>query len=167
MNEQIKRRGGTRRVWAVALVLVLLGIILGLVLWTRGNSGATGTANTSNPTTAPGAMTRTNEGSQITIQVTWQGKQAGPIFTVEMDTHAVDLDGYDLRQLAVLRTNQGQEVKPRVWNAPAGGHHRTGTLSFPATLADGTPVIGSDTRTIELVIRNVGDVAERNFTWTL
>lgn len=46
-------------------------------------------------------MTRTNEGGQVTIIVTWQGRAAGPIFAVEMDTHAVDLDSYNLRQLAV------------------------------------------------------------------
>ncbi len=101
------------------------------------------------------------------IKVTWQGRSAGPIFTVEMDTHTVNLDSYDLRQLAVLRTDQGQQIQPSGWNAPPGGHHRTGTLTFPATTASGTPVIGPKTRMLELIIRKVSGIPERNFRWTL
>jgi hypothetical protein len=164
MKEQKKN---TRHLWTIAIALAVLGVILGLVLWTRGNSRVTGTANGSPTTTQAGTMTRINEGGQITMKVTWQGRTAGSVFAVEMDTHAVDLDGYDLRQLAVLRTDQGQEIRPGGWNAPMGGHHRSGMLTFPATLADGTPVIGPNTRTLELVIRNVGGIPERMFTWTL
>jgi len=111
-------------------------------------------------------MTRTNESGQVTIKVTWQGRNAGPVFAVAMDTHAVDLDGYDLRQLAVLHIDQEQEIRPTSWNAPSGGHHRNGTLSFPATTASGSPVIGSDTHIIKLLIRNVGGIPERTFLWT-
>ena len=142
------------------IALVGLAVLVGVGLWVRSNSGATAT-------TQPGTMTQTNEDRQITIKATWQGRGAGPVFAVEMDTHAVNLDGYDLKQLAVLRTDQGQEIQPVSWNAPTGGHHRSGTLTFPATLADGTPLIGSNTRNIELVIRNVGGVPERTLKWTL
>src|SRR5581483_5844402 len=73
-------------------------------------------------------QTQTNTGGQVTVAVTWHGSIAEPTFTVVLDTHAVDLDRYDLRQLAVLRTDQGQEVQPSGWDAPPGGHHRQGTL---------------------------------------
>ncbi len=165
MKEQTKKN--MRRVWTVTIVLAVLGIVLGLVLWTRGNPGATGTASGSTTTTQPDSMMRVNEGGQITITVTWQGRSAGPIFAVEMDTHAVNLDGYDLRQLAVLHLEQGQEIKPTSWNAPTGGHHRSGMLSFPATLPDGTPIIGLDTRTLKLIIHDIGVIPERTFLWTL
>jgi len=161
MKESMKKNA--RRVWILAIVL---GIILALVLWTRGNSGVTGTT-VGSITTQPGTMTQINEGGQITIKVTWQGRNAGPVFAVEMDTHVVNLDGYDLRQLASLRTDQGQKIQPTNWNGPSGGHHRSGTLTFPATLGNGTPLIGPNTRSITLVIRNIGDVPERTFTWTL
>jgi hypothetical protein len=82
-----------------------------------------------------------------------------------MDTHAVDLDGYDLKQLAALRIDGGREVEPVGWDAPKGGHHREGTLTFPAT-ADGRPLVESDARTIELIIRDVAGVPERSFRWT-
>ena len=149
---------GTR--WVGVIALVGLAVLVGVGLWVRSNSGASANSQ-------PGAMMQTNEDGQITVKATWQGRSAGPVFAVEMDTHVVNLDGYDLRQIAVLRTDQGQEIQPVSWNAPTGGHHRSGTLTFPATLADGTPLMGPNTRSIELIIRNVGGVPERTFRWTL
>jgi hypothetical protein len=84
-----------------------------------------------------------------------------------MNTHAIDLDGYDLRQLAVLRTEKGQEVQPIGWDAPKGGHHRQGTLTFPTKTTAGEPVISSSTRSVEIVIRDVAGVPERTFQWKL
>ncbi len=167
MKEQTKKRKATGWVRAGAIALVGLAVIGGVLLWARSNSGATGTPSSATTNTQPGTMMQTNEGGQITVKVTWQGRNAGPVFSVEMDTHVVNLDGYDLRQLAVLRTDQGQEMQPASWNAASGGHHRNGMLTFPAATASGTPLIGSNTRSITLVIRNVGDVPERTFTWTL
>ncbi len=149
---------GWMRVAVIALVV--LAVLVGVGVWARSTSGATAPPQ-------PGAMMQTNEDGQITIKATWQGRNAGPMFVVEMDTHVVNLDGYDLKQLAALRTDQGQEIQPVSWDAPSGGHHRSGTLTFPATLADGTPLLGPDTHRLELIIRNVGSIPERTFTWTL
>jgi len=110
--------------------------------------------------------TQTSEGGAVTVEVTWQGRSAGPVFRVAMDTHSVDLDSYDLMKLAVLRIDQGQELRPSGWDAPPGGHHRSGTLTFPVNAPDGSPLIGPNTRTIELVIRGVAGVPERVFRWT-
>ncbi|MBI3978477.1 MAG: hypothetical protein HY331_09860 [Chloroflexi bacterium] len=113
------------------------------------------------------ALTQTSEAGQVTIQATWAGPDAGPVFVVVMDTHAVDLDGYDLRQLSVLRTGQGRDVSPTGWDAPKDGHHRSGNLTFPATADDGSPVLGPGPQTVELIIRNVAGVPERTFRWKL
>ena len=43
--------------------------------------------------------------------------------------------------------------------------HRSGTLIFPTTIADGTPLIGSDAHTIELVTRDIAGVPEPVFIW--
>ncbi len=125
------------------------------------------TGSPAGPTAVPAgsALTQSSEGGQVTVKVTWQGASAGPVFKVVMDTHAVDLDGYDLRQTAVLRTGDGRELRPTGWDAPKGGHHREGLLTFPATTPDGTPVIIAG-RTLELVIRDVAAVPERKFQWT-
>jgi hypothetical protein len=105
-----------------------------------------------------------SEDGQVTVKATWQGHAYGPVFTIVMDTHAVNLDGYDLTQLAALRVDGGPELVPVSWDAPAGGHHREGTLIFPDTQG-GKPVIDAQTRTIELIVRDVAGVPKRVLTW--
>jgi hypothetical protein len=112
-------------------------------------------------------VTQTSEAGQVTVKVTWQGVAAGPVFSVAMDTHSVDLDAYDLKQLAVLRTDSGREVRPVEWQSPKGGHHRSGTLAFPPNTPDGAALLGTNTRTFELVIRDLAGVPERTFRWSL
>ena len=162
-------RRPTRRQTA-PLVLGSLAAVAGLVATACGAAGQAATLATSPAagtaaSVSPDAGTRTNEGGQVTVKVTWKGVATGPVFAVALDTHAVDLDGYDLRQLATLRTDGG-EVQPAEWTAPKGGHHREGNLVFPPALA-GRPTIGDGTRRVELIIRNVAGVAERRFEWTL
>ena len=146
---------------AVLLGAVLLVGALVVFVSTRG-----GGSNGSITGTETNATTQTNEGGNVIVSVTWSGAAAGPRFDVKLDTHVVDLDSVDLRTLAVLRVD-GRDVQPLSWDAPKGGHHREGALVFPATAADGSPVIGPSAKTIELVIRNVAGVPERVFTWTL
>lgn len=112
-------------------------------------------------------LTQTSADGPVTIKATWQGAEAGPTFQVVLDTHSVNLDAYDLAQLAVLRTDQGVEVAPSGWDADAGGHHREGVLSFPSVTADESPVIGPETRMIELVVRGVAGPPERVLHWML
>jgi hypothetical protein len=113
-----------------------------------------------------GQNPRLSEGGQVALMVTWQAAEPELVFAVQMDTHSVDLDGYDLRELAVLRTNEGREAAPIGWQAPRGGHHRQGALVFPLAAADGAPLIGQDTRLVELVVRDVGGVPERVLQWS-
>ena len=117
-------------------------------------------------TPRPGSETRTSTDGQVTIAVALRDTRPDVVFAVTMDTHAVNLDGYDLAQVAVLRVNQGQETRPSAWVAPPGGHHREGTLTFPGTAADGGPLLGPSVGAIELVIRDVAGVPERVFRWT-
>lgn len=152
----------------VALALVLSGC--GAAKQPGGSGGSdTGGLDTTQKEEAakPSAATQTSEGGEVTVEVVWEGEGAGPTFDVVMDTHSVDLDGYDLRKQAVLRNDRGQEVRARAWDAPKGGHHREGKLSFPEKTADGSDLIGSDTRKIELLIRDVAGVPERKFEWNL
>ncbi|MGE5619189.1 MAG: hypothetical protein ACM3US_08020 [Sphingomonadaceae bacterium] len=125
-------------------------------------------AQSSSGAAAARGTTRTSEGGSVTIKVTWQnpGDTDRPLaFSVAMDTHSVNLDGYDLGKLAVLRNDRGQELKPERWDAPSGGHHRSGTLSFPAKDTSGKAILASGVRVLELVIRDVAGVKERVFRW--
>lgn len=112
-----------------------------------------------------GDLSQVSEEGGVTVKATWMADQAAPTFAVILDTHSVALDGYDLRRLAILRAD-GREVAPTSWEAPAGAHHRTGRLTFPATAADGSSLITPQTRQIELVFRGVDDLPERVLTWS-
>jgi len=151
---------------ARGIALATLAVIVRVALGFWNTRSPAQPADTAPAAAVSGAVTQTNEGGQVTIKATWQGPGAGPIFDVVLDTHAVDLDGYDLTQLALLRIDGAREIRPTGWDAPKGGHHRAGTLTFPATAADGSALIVPDTRTIELVIRDIAGVPERVFRWT-
>jgi hypothetical protein len=150
-------------------LLALVGLVAALAVVLSGcgsaeSGGDAGNTETQNAA-MPSAATRTSEGGEVTVEVVWKGASAGPVFEVTIDTHSVDLDGYDFRELAVLRDDRRVKVRPTVWDAPKGGHHREGTLSFPPKDENGELVIGPDARRIELVIRDVAGVPERRFEW--
>lgn len=143
---------------------LVLFVLVSLVLAACSAAGSTLPIGAPTVAMAPDGATQTSEGGEVTVTATWAGKAAGPTFTVALNTHSVDLDAIDLTTLATLSAD-GIQVRPTVWNAPKGGHHREGVLSFPTTADDGRPVIGSQTTTIELVIRGVAGVPERTFRW--
>lgn len=149
--------------WLIMLTPAL--VLSVVVLAACGTSSATPATEQTQDVESRDDATQTSDAGRVTVKVTWTGAASGIAFRVIMDTHSVDLDGYDLQQLAVLRTDQGLESQPSGWDAPKGGHHREGTLTFPATTADGTPLIGPSTGTIELLIRDVAGVPERSFRW--
>jgi hypothetical protein len=164
MIQQPERRVWPWYTWAIAIVAMAMLLRVAFGLW---NTFAPAKPAENVPAaTTSGAAMQTNEGGQVTIKATWQGPSAGPVFEIVMDTHAVDLDSYDLTQLAVLRVDGTREVRPASWDAPKGGHHRKGTLAFPTTAADGRALVGPGTRTVELIVRDVAGVPERIFRWT-
>ncbi len=157
-------------------LLALVGALLGACSAGPVGIGSGSSATTAVPTTAvqtsagpagADSLTQTSEGGQVTIAATWEGEAAGPVFDVALNTHSVDLDGIDLAQSADLRADNGVEVKPAAWEAPKGGHHRSGVLTFPTTTPDGKPLIAKDTRVLMLTIRGVAGVPERVFRWEL
>jgi len=84
-------------------------------------------------------------------------------FRVAMNTHSVELD-MNLAEQATLSTDTGLTISPVRWDAPSGGHHVSGTLSFPAEV-DGAVVMDGVTE-LTLTLRNI-DVPERVFVWAL
>lgn len=136
-------------------------VLAAALLAACGGSTSTPKAGADEPARG-GQATQTSEGGQVTVKVTWRGADTGPSFAVVMDTHSVDLDRIDLADRALLRVDGETEVRPLGWDAPKGGHHREGTLTFPSETAG----IGPGTRTVELVIRDVAGVPERIFRWS-
>ena len=112
------------------------------------------------------AGTVTNDAGQVIVSATPIAAVDEIAFTVVLDTHVVNLDGYDLVQLAVLRTADGREIAPTRWDAPAGGHHREGILAFPLTFEDGTAVLDPGSNRITVVVRDIAGVPERQLLWS-
>ncbi len=84
-------------------------------------------------------------------------------FEISLETHSVDLS-MDLTTLATLTTDNGQSVQAVRWDAPRGGHHVSGMLSFPASVEGNALLDGASKLT--LIIKDV-DAPERVFTWDL
>ena len=151
-----------RRTLPRSVVLVLVVGMLVLSACTPATGSAVGNAGESAAGATGQAATQRQEGGQVNVVATWDGREAGPVFRVALDTHSVDLDAIDLAEGAVLRTAAG-EVTATEWTSPKGGHHRSGELVFPATTAGGRPTLGEEA--VELLIRNVAGVPERSFRW--
>lgn len=147
--------------WVVrAVVVAALSVAL------IGPAAPTLAATTSVAVVRQADAPQTNVGGGVTVKVSRLEAADTLAFKVVLDTHSVNLDTYDLGQLAVLRTASGEEIAPYEWEAPAGGHHREGTLSFPAVATDGSPLLQPDGGPLLLVIRDIAGVAERTFSWT-
>lgn len=108
--------------------------------------------------------TQSSDGGNVTIDVEWLGLDGDRLsFAVAMNTHSVDLDDYDLGELAVLRDDQGNEYRPESWDSAPGGHHRSGVLTFSAP----DSVESGEAAVVEMVIRDIAGVGERVLTWHL
>ena len=84
-------------------------------------------------------------------------------FIVGMNTHSIDLS-MDLAPLSTLTTDNGMNIPAILWDAPRGGHHLEGNLSF-AVLQDDMALLAGAT-TLTLTIKDL-DAPERIFTWDL
>jgi hypothetical protein len=92
---------------------------------------------------------RQHEAGSVTVSASWIPGTSSAL--VSLNTHSVDLDVFDLKDLARVRLDGGDWVGATAWDAPMGGHHRGGTLTF-GTL---DPQALARTRVIELEIRDV------------
>lgn len=78
-------------------------------------------------------------------------------FDVSINTHQGSLD-FDLTKISHLRDDEANIYQPLSWEgSPPGGHHRSGTLTFPR--------LSEKTKFIKLIIKDVNNVPERVFRW--
>ena len=105
--------------------------------------------------------TRTDSGGGVTIRVTLLGfKTTEDLrFHVALDTHSVNLDGYDLKANSVLRDDAGTTYLPTAVEDKGSGHHRETTVRFAK--------IANNTKRVELIIKDIAGVKERIFRWDL
>jgi hypothetical protein len=138
---------GTRRLLAILAISALVAACAG--------PASTGEPQAESEPRAE-SQTRTDEGGGVTVSAEWPVAAGEGILQVQLDTHSVDLDGLDLAD-ALLRNDRGQILAARPWQAPPGGHHRAGALSFEGDAA----AFFAGATWFELVVSGVGEVAER------
>lgn len=124
------------------------------------NATAAPNAGPSGPV-APGDLgEQRHEAGAVTIVASWLTDPI-PSARVVLDTHSVDLDGFDLAQLARVRLNGGAWIAPTSWDAPSGGHHRAGRLGFGSL----DPQLFASARVIELEVVGLA-VPSHLLRWT-
>lgn len=123
-------------------------------------------SKTVEPKIAQPYPTQSDAQGAITVDITPENlDQPGDqvIVDVSMDTHSVNLS-MDLAKLASLSTDTGKKVRAILWDAPRGGHHVQGKLSFP-TIVDGKNIF-DQANSMTITIIDV-DAKSRVFTWQL
>ena len=148
-----------RRPLAVGLVLALLGTACAGSAAPPSSNVPASSSNAPVPPSVTASGERRSETGSVTIVVGWLAG-AVPSARVVMDTHSVELDGFDLARAARLRLDGGAWLAPSAWAAPAGGHHREGTLAFASL--DRTAFDAA--RTVELELVEVA-APSRIFRW--
>ena len=131
--------------------VVRAGVILGmLTLWMAGSEDA-----------QQGLTKQDRQGPvSVAITLTAPAEAGAPVKAkVVLDTHSVPLDGIKFEEAVVLRTPDGTDIAPTaVEQATGSGHHREAVLFFPSLAPAGE---------VRLIVKNVGGVAERSFSWEL
>ena len=96
-----------------------------------------------------------NSSGGVTVKATYMTPQPQSElrFEIVIDTHTVDLDGYDLQKLALLRDAGGKTYEPVKVDAKGSGHHRSAEIYFPR------PTGGA--QQVDLVIQDIAGVKER------
>lgn len=109
----------------------------------------------------PPGVKQSIRGGGVTVRVELLKESSeAAAFQVSLDTHTINLDVYEFKQIVRLRDSRGGELAPTVVEGVTGsGHHRRATLSF--AWPEPKP------RTLELVVKDVASVPERVFRWTV
>lgn len=108
------------------------------------------------------SSTQTVQAGPVTVAATWEDEGSGLSFHVKLDNHEIDLDSVTLAG-AVLTNDRGDRLPARDWAAPAGGHHREGSLVFSG--APGPFLAGA--RWVELSLPAIGPNSVPAMRWTL
>lgn len=87
-------------------------------------------------------------------------------FGVSLNTHSVELDGYDLSQMTALYLGDGIEITEGIqWTmVEGGGHHISGMLKIERKEGE-TKLDYTDKESIRLEIKDLDGVASRVFEW--
>jgi hypothetical protein len=108
-------------------------------------------------------LTQTKDEAAVTVTVTplnLDDPSAVTLdFEIALNTHSVEL-AYNMLSISALRSDTGQETQPVAWDGPTGGgHHVSGTLSFPS--------LKERSQSVTLILRGIAGVPARTFEWEM
>ena len=153
-----------RRAAIAAALAGGLALLLGACSTSGGGEGSPSEATS--PPTGENELARVDDQGEVSVRIV-PLNLTDPVesleFTVVLDTHSIDLS-MDLAALSTLTTDLGVSVEASQWDAPRGGHHVEGILSFPASSGEQELLAGVSR--LWLTIRDV-DVPDRTFEWPL
>lgn len=134
---------------------------IGQWLGTMGGMLGSGTGMDQSSVAANQELARSQAGGGVTVTAIYLNprRDEEARFDVAMNTHSVDLDGYDLKALSLLRDDAGKEQKALRVENEGSGHHRRTTLIFPKP--------STKAKRLELVIKDIAGVKARSFSWDL
>ena len=118
------------------------------------------------------SLTRVDSQGGVWVNLTYLNPQEDMdkkelTFKVGMDTHSVDLDGYDFTEILVLRDDKGNIYKALgTEGLKGGGHHRGGIVKFPGMNKDGKGILQGG-KYFEILVKGVAGVPERVLRWNL
>ena len=111
---------------------------------------------------AQDGLTKRNSQGPVTVVVTLitPSTAGDPVKAkVVLDTHSVALDSIKFEDAVVFRTSDGLDVPlSAVEQASGSGHHREAVLVFAQPVG---------AKLLTIIVKNVGGVTERNFSWEL
>ncbi len=141
------------------VILVSAILIIGLTLAAIIPPSAIGGNQTGAAQQANSLQPATNSAGGVSFEVTPQGFSPNEqvVFQVSINTHQGSLD-YDFAKVSTLETSSGGNYTALKWDGATGGHHLSGTLTFPSV---------GQTNLLRLTIRGVYGVPERVFEWNL
>lgn len=119
----------------VATVLVVGVTGYGLTVVARQSAGGDTPQNSANGMRLSNTA-QFSDGGGVQVQVTFDPEAPADAktvtFLVTMNTHSVELGGYDLGQLSQVAIDQGTVLADADWRpqGAASGHHLQGSLSF-------------------------------------
>jgi len=150
----------TNKFLLLTLVIVVIFLVFNVVKKTDKKFTVIKTANSVSKQ-EKNLNSQENEGGNVTVKVKPKVLKIGerPMFELEFETHSVDL-AFDVSQISSLVDEKGKIFNNSIWEGSGpGGHHREGTLTFNTVL--------SETKFVELIIKDVAGVLQRKLRWEL
>lgn len=89
------------------------------------------------------------------------------IFNVEMNTHSVNLDQYDLEKLITFKNDTGTVITDELTVKKDGAGHHMGIKIYIPKIINEKPTIDENTNEITIEISEIDNVVSRLFVWDL